>query len=344
MGKAYDVIVQPGGINTVGSTFRRVGLEGPVALISDENVAAIYGPSISERLAQSGYHIEMGKFPAGEEHKTVDTILSLWETFLKAGLERKSSVAALGGGVVGDLTGFAAATYLRGVPWVAIPTSLLAMVDASIGGKTGADLPQGKNLVGAFHPPALVLVDPGVLASLPEPELRNGLAEVVKAALIDDPYLFLMCETGWESLASRWEEVIARAIAVKVKVVNADPFEKGQRSVLNLGHTFGHAIEWASGYRIRHGEAVAIGMVGAARLSVRLNLAQPELPQRIEQTLSKLGLPTRLPDKIRYMDVLENMKFDKKRSDGKTRFVLPEAIGKVQYGISVKEEYLCDLF
>jgi 3-dehydroquinate synthase len=304
-------------------------------LVSDENVGAVYAGPASESLCRAGFSTRTVLIPAGEQHKTIDTVIRLWEGFLEAGLERGGPVVALGGGVVGDLAGFAAATYKRGVPWIAVPTSLLAMADASLGGKTGADLPQGKNLVGAFHPPQLVLADPQALNTLPEGELRSGMAEVVKAGIIDDPQLFELCAQGWQAVEADWAGIVRRAMAVKVDAIQADPYEKGRRAALNLGHTFGHALETVTGYRIRHGEAVSIGMVLAARLSERLGLAQPGLAEVISSALMGLGLTVEIPDGIDLQAMDLAMRVDKKRSQGVTRFVLPRAVGDVVVGVEV---------
>jgi 3-dehydroquinate synthase len=273
--------------------------------------------------------------PAGEQQKTIQTVGSLWEAFLDAGLERSSTVLALGGGVTSDLAGFAAATFLRGVTWVAAPTSLLGMVDASLGGKTGADLPRGKNLVGAFHPPRLVLVDPATLASLPEVELRSGLAEAVKSGVIGDEALFRLCAAGWRSVMATLEDVVRRSMAVKVRLIQEDPYEKGRRAALNLGHTIGHALEAGSGYLLRHGEAVAIGMVAAARLSEHLEVAEPGLAEEIAAALQGLGLPVEVPPGMDWETILQGMQVDKKRLGGALHFTLPERIGKVQVGREV---------
>jgi 3-dehydroquinate synthase len=246
-------------------------------------------------------------------------------------------VLALGGGVVGDLAGFGAATYLRGVRWACLPTTLLAMVDASLGGKTGADLPQGKNLVGAFHAPAFVLADPQVLDTLPEAEFRSGLAEVVKHGVIADPKLFGLCSQGWDAVQSKREEIIRRAIAVKVQIIKEDPFEGGRRAALNLGHTLGHAVEQASGFRLKHGEAVAIGTVFAARLSRSLGVAQEEVPEAITETLNGLGLPVDIPAWIDREQIRQFMGFDKKKASGRLRWVLPVRIGEVVVGAEIDD-------
>ena len=260
---------------------------------------------------------------------------TLWQEFLAAGLERGSTVVALGGGVLSDLAGFAAATYLRGIPWVVCPTSLLSMADASLGGKTGADLPQGKNLIGAFHAPALVLTDPDCLQTLPQVELINGLGEVVKHGIISEAQLYRRCQSSdWQQ---DLEGLVRQAVQVKIRVINEDPYEKGRRAVLNLGHTVGHALELVSDFQLRHGEAVAIGLVAEAQIAVQLGLAQPDLPEDISWTLTNLGLPVKIPAGMDLERVLQVMKRDKKKSAGDVKFALPEKIGTVQYGISVDE-------
>ena len=297
-------------------------------------------PSRSLRsLRDAGYSVQPVVIPAGEQHKTLATVNRLWESFLQAGLERSSTVIALGGGVVGDLAGFAAAVYLRGVRWVALPTSLLSMVDASLGGKTGCDLPQGKNLVGAFHPPSLVLADPQVLATLPETELRNGLAEVLKHGILGDPALFERCSQGWQALLrGQLDPVVRQAMAVKLRIIQDDPYERGERASLNLGHTLGHALEQASDFRIKHGEGVAIGTLAAARLAEQMGLAQAgSCGERSKQALDRLGLPTRVPPGLERERILSAMTLDKKRQSGKLRLVLPTRIGACRWGVELDD-------
>ena len=337
MGSGYDVRVLPGGLEQIGEMLAQRRLKAPVALVADEHVAPLYGEKVLRSLQAAGLESRLALIPAGEQHKSLQTVDALWEAFLDGGLERGSTVLALGGGVTGDLAGFAAATYLRGVAWVAAPTSLLAMVDASLGGKTGADLPRGKNLVGAFHPPRLVLADPSALASLPEAELRSGLAEVVKAGVIGDEALFRLCASGWQAVMGALDRVVQRSMAVKVRLIQEDPYEKGQRAALNLGHTIGHALEAGSGYKLRHGEAVSIGMVAAARMSERLGIAQPGLAEEIAAALQGLGLPVAAPPAMDWETILQGMRVDKKRSGGALRFALPVHIGKVQVGIEVPD-------
>lgn len=338
MGAGYDVRVARGGLDCLGSLMVERGLKGPLALVSDSNVAPLYAPRVRAALEAAGYAVHEGIIPAGEEHKHVGTVQTLWEAFLTAGLERGSTVVALGGGVTSDLVGFAAATYLRGVRWVCLPTTLLAMADAGLGGKTGADLPQGKNLVGAFHPPALELVDPDVLASLPQRELAAGLAEVVKHGLLADETLFHLCEglqRCCEGIETRWDEIVRRAVAVKAAFVQADPYEKDIRAALNIGHTVGHAVELASGFSLRHGEAVAIGLVVEARLAERHGIADAGLAQRLEACLGGLGLPVAVPAEMNAAAVLRAMQHDKKNAGGQVRFALPERIGAYRVGVSL---------
>lgn len=336
MGKPYDVVVQSGGFDLLGELFRLKGLGGPVAIVSDTNVAPLYSERIITLLQRAGYTSSLIKIPAGENSKTLETISYLWSEFLAAGLDRKSTVIALGGGVVGDLAGFAAATFMRGVPWVVLPSTLLAMADSSLGGKTGFDLPEGKNLIGAFHPPQAVIANPYLLSTLPDAELRSGLAEVVKHGIIADPALFTLCSAGFETVKENLVEIVQRAMAVKVQVIEADPYERGIRAALNFGHTVGHAIEKVSNYRIRHGEAVAIGMVIEAQLSENLWICARGLSNRIAATLAGLGLPTEIPEDLPREELFAAMRNDKKRETGIVHFALPEDIGLMQVGIKLE--------
>jgi 3-dehydroquinate synthase len=254
----------------------------------------------------------------------------LWGSFLENGLDRKSTVIALGGGVISDLAGFAASSYMRGIDWVAVPTTLLAMVDASMGGKTGFDLPEGKNLIGSFHPPKLVLADPSLLLTLNDRDLRSGMAEVVKHGVIADPELFALCANGLEWIKNNLEEIVKRAMAVKIKIIEADPYEKGIRATLNLGHTVGHAVELVSGFKLSHGESVAIGMAAEARYAVRVGAASRSVLEAIESTLSKLGLPVEIPKELSREEIVRVMKVDKKKNAKFVHFALPVEIGKVE--------------
>jgi shikimate kinase / 3-dehydroquinate synthase len=336
MGASYDVLVQPDGLGQLGKLLAERGVNGNLALAADTNVMPLYGEEVLDSLREAGFGVKALTIPAGEQFKTLDTVTFLWRGFLEAGLDRLSTIIALGGGVTGDLAGFAAATFMRGIAWVGVPTSLLAMADSSLGGKTGCDLPEGKNLIGAFHSPRLVLSDPNSLVSLPEDEFRSGLGEVVKHGIIADPALFDMCAQGFAAVRASLPEIVRRAMAVKIKVIEADPFERGLRAALNLGHTIGHALETTSGYRLRHGEAVAIGMVAEARLAERLGIAEQGLSEIIAVTLSKLGLPVKVPPGLAINDIKQAMRYDKKMKAGVIRFALPVKIGEVKVGVEVE--------
>jgi 3-dehydroquinate synthase len=337
----YDVIVSPGSLDQAGEVLIKRGLKGPFALVCDEH-SKPYAEQVRESLAGLKQTVNIISLPAGEQTKTIQTVSRLWGDFLAAGLERGSTVVAVGGGVISDLAGFAASTYLRGIRWAAIPTTLLAMADASLGGKTGIDLPQGKNLAGAFHPPALVLQDPDVLRTLPLVELRSGMGEVLKHGVISDPSLWRTCvEMGdpgeWADAWDKIADVVRRAVAVKVKVIEADPYEKGRRAVLNFGHTIGHAIETLSEYGLRHGECVAIGMVVEAQMSESLGLAKTGLTAEIADGVSIAGLPTEIPAGWNAAQILSAMKVDKKKSGGKVKFALPVQFGEVREGMEVDD-------
>jgi shikimate kinase / 3-dehydroquinate synthase len=336
-GSGYDVVIQKGGLDRLGEMLVERDFGKMVAVVADSNVGPLYGEKVLESLNRLGFKTLLITIRAGERYKTLKTVSSLWHGFLGAGLDRNSAVVALGGGVTGDLSGFAAAMFLRGIPWVGVPTSVLAMVDSSIGGKTGCDLPEGKNLIGAFHFPSLVLSDPDTLATLPEVEVRSGLGEVVKHGIVGDRVLFQLCGRGIDAVRDSLPEIIRRAIAVKIKIIEADPLERGQRATLNFGHTIGHALETVSGYRLRHGEAIAIGMVAEARLAERLELADSGLSEAIEMTLRGLGLPVRIPSDLPRSDIRRAISYDKKKDKGIVRFALPVTIGEIRYGVEVQD-------
>jgi 3-dehydroquinate synthase len=321
----YDIALGSGRLAQLGELLIERQLTGSVALVSDDIVGPLHARKALLSVAQAGLPAELFTLPAGEEYKTLDTACELYDRFLAAGIDRSSTVVALGGGVIGDLAGFVAATYMRGLPLVQCPTSLLAMVDASVGGKVAVDHPRAKNLIGAFKQPALVVADPAVLDTLPAEELRAGLAEVVKHGLIAAPDLFEHLERrGMDDLL--W--IVERAVAVKVAVVEEDPFEHGRRAVLNLGHTFGHALEVLSDFQLRHGEGVSIGLVIAARVAAALGLWDSALAARVERLLQRLGLPTTWAE-FSPAAIWEAMRSDKKKRGQKLRFVLPRVVGEV---------------
>jgi shikimate kinase / 3-dehydroquinate synthase len=323
---AYHICIGEGLLQEAGALLARRGItRGKAAIVSNPQIGELHAGTVAEALRQHGYEPTICTVPEGEQHKTLASIASLYEQFLAAGLDRRSPVIGLGGGVIGDMAGFAAATYLRGVPFVQIPTSLLAMVDSSVGGKTGVDLPQGKNLVGAFKQPAVVIIDPDVISTLPGAEFRAGLGEVIKHGIIGAPELFRQMESvGPTNLV----QLVREAVQVKVDVVIEDPYEQGRRAVLNLGHTFGHAIEQVSEFTIRHGEGVALGLVASAEMSAALGQCDAALVARIRALLERVGLPTR----IRGYDVdaiRAAMGHDKKRQGSTLRFIIPHDLGDV---------------
>lgn len=344
MGHPYSVRIGPELLERLDDFFQRHDWSGRTVVVGDEHTQPLLGSTVVNALNKAGLRVQRCTIPAGEATKTIDTVQAIWRALLAAHIERGDTVVALGGGVVGDLTGFAAATWLRGVRWVGLPTSLLAMVDSSLGGKTGADLPQGKNLIGAFHAPALVLADTDTLGSLPDDEFRAGLAEVVKHGIIADPELFDLCAEGFDNLrADVSGEFVSRAVAVKVRTIEQDPYEKGIRAALNLGHTIGHGIEKATDFSLRHGEAVAIGLVLEARIAERMKLAHAGLADLIAGVLEGLGLPTAIPRHVDRNAVAAALQLDKKRAGGIVRFALPTRIGDVRVGVAVDPAFLNDV-
>jgi shikimate kinase / 3-dehydroquinate synthase len=332
MGTNCDLRIQPGSLKDLGTALRRAELNGPILLVSDDNVAALYGQQAQDSLKNAGYTVSSINISPGETHKHIGSVARIWEACANTGLERGSTIVALGGGVVGDQAGFAAATYLRGISWVNVPTTLLAMVDSSLGGKTGANLPQGKNLIGAFHAPRLVLTDPELLNTLPEREMLSGLGETVKHGIIADPQLFKLCAAGRDFIQQNIVHIVRQSTAVKIRIIEEDPYERGLRQSLNLGHTIGHGIELACGFTISHGESVAIGTVAEARLAEHLGLAQTGLADQIMEVLSNLGLLIQIPQDIDRHMIIQAMKHDKKSANRIVRFALPVKIGEVHVG------------
>jgi len=298
------------------------------AIMTNPQIGKLHASPVLDSLRAQGFAPTVIEIPEGEQFKTLDTVRMVYDQLIDAQLDRRSIIFALGGGVVGDVAGFAAATFLRGVNFVQMPTTLLAMVDASIGGKVAVDHPRGKNLIGAFKQPLAVIADTNTLATLPNAELRSGMAEVVKHAMVGDPGLFEQIENrDWRLEIRDW---LTRAIQVKVNIVVRDPFERGERAKLNLGHTFGHALEKLSNYEMRHGDGVAIGLVCAARMASRRKMCDAQLSTRIENLLLAIGLPTRIPSAMATDEIIAAMGMDKKRVDARLRFLLPCALGNVE--------------
>lgn len=347
--RRYPVYVGYGLLEALGEKMKLGGLGGKARIISDENVFSIYGKKVGRILKDSGFAVNSFVVPPGEETKCLKYAIRIYDFLVQHRTERDDVIVALGGGVVGDLAGFVAATFLRGMPWVQVPTSLLAMVDASIGGKVGVNHPEGKNLIGAFYQPSLVLADPQTLTTLPQRELTSGWAEVVKHGLILDERFVSFLEDNVSKLAelepSVLTQAIARSAAIKAEVVSQDERErKGKRTILNYGHTIGHALEAATGYKLLlHGEAVTIGMIAAAKLSQRLGLLSSQAEERQRVLLRRFGLLTSWPQgqgnaRISLGEIVRAMELDKKTKGRAIRWVLLEDIGRAVIRDGVPQE------
>ncbi|MDK4735590.1 3-dehydroquinate synthase [Rhizobium sp. CNPSo 3490] len=336
--RAYDILIGPGLIARAGAEIASRLKGRKAAIITDENVAPLYLEAVVASLNAAGVVSAEVVLPPGEKTKSFEHLIDVCDKVLEARVERNDCVIALGGGVIGDLSGFAAGIVRRGVRFVQVPTSLLAQVDSSVGGKTGINSRHGKNLIGVFHQPDLVLADTDVLNTLSGREFRAGYAEVAKYGLIDKPDFFVWLEANWKSVftgGSARIEAIAASCQAKADVVVADERETGQRALLNLGHTFGHALEAATAYdsrRLVHGEGVSIGMVLAHEFSARMNLASPDDAQRVERHLKEVGLPTRMADIMGELPPAESLMDaiaqDKKVKSGKLTFILTRGIGQ----------------
>ncbi len=340
--RSYPIEIGPGLLgNAVGRIAERVKLSR-VVVVSDSNVAPLYAQTLVKSLGEVA-STKLLTIPAGESSKCVAQLESLWKDVLAFGADRKSVVVAVGGGVVGDLAGFVAASFGRGIPFVQVPTSLLAQVDSSVGGKVGINLPGAKNIVGAFWQPQYVLIDTDVLATLPEREYRAGMAEVIKYGVIADEDFFTFLEDHLAQIKGRdtatLQSVIRRCCEIKAEVVRDDEREQsGRRAILNYGHTFGHALEAITEYNTYvHGEAIAIGMMCAARLAEQLGRIDDELGKRQSALFTEIGLPTQMPDCDRHR-ILELMGRDKKVEHGQLRLILPTRLGEVELVSGVDEQ------
>ncbi|RMF22765.1 MAG: 3-dehydroquinate synthase, partial [Cyanobacteria bacterium J083] len=341
---SYNIEIASKSLSQLGLSLAKLDLGKKVLLVSNPEIFQLYGEKVVSSLINNGFSVAKHLIPAGENYKNLTAIEQVYDTAFANYLERNSTAIALGGGVIGDMTGFVAATWLRGINFVQVPTSLLAMVDASIGGKTGVNHPQGKNLIGAFYQPKLVFIDPTVLQTLPSREFRAGMAEVIKYGVIWDENLFRELENV-DDLDNINEDlllsIIHRSCQAKAEVVSKDETEGGLRAILNYGHTIGHSVESLTDYRVFvHGEAVAIGMVAAGRIAVKMGLWQESEAKRQEDLIKKAGLPTNIPVQISAQDVIESLKNDKKVKAGKIRFILPTTIGNVVISDRVTNEVI----
>lgn len=330
---AYAIRLGRDLLERIGDSLKAFALAKTCAVVTNPTVRALYGQRVVRGLEREGFEPVVLEVPDGEQYKNLDTVRGLYDQFIAARLERRSPVFALGGGVIGDTVGFAAATYMRGVPFVQIPTTLLAMVDSSIGGKVAVDHPAGKNLIGAFKFPLCVIADMNTLDTLPVEEYRAGMAEVIKHGVLGDANLF-------DALQARKldDELLAQALQVKVEIVERDPFEENVRAHLNLGHTFGQAIETLANFQMRHGDAVAMGLACAARLAANLNWCHAQTRDEIIALLEKFELPTRVPSAFSPAQIVAAMGRDKKVKNKRVRFVLPTEIGHVDIAENVPED------
>jgi 3-dehydroquinate synthase len=340
--RSYPIFIGDGCLQNVGTDLSERKVADTYCVVADDRVAELYGDKLLASLAAAGLKAELLQFPRGEASKTLQTISDMASQLAKMGLGRKDGLIALGGGVTGDITGFLAATYLRGIPFAQVPTSLLAQVDSSVGGKTGVDIPEGKNLVGAFYQPRAVYIDTSVLATLPHEELLSGMAEVIKYGVIRDQEFLLFLEKNQQKIFELDPEMIGKMIqkccGIKADVVAADERESDLRRILNFGHTIGHAVEAASNFAILHGQAVAIGMVAATRISVAKGILTADEADWIYSIIRKFGLPTEVPEDLDRKAIKMYLKTDKKSVGGSIFYVLPTSIDRIIITDEVSEQ------
>lgn len=338
---SYEVCIGHSILDRIGLVVAKSNLAQRYMVITDSNVSPLFGAEVLDLLKQAKVKADLIEFPAGESSKNMDTVLALAKELLARGVDRSSALIALGGGVVGDITGFIASIYMRGIPCVQVPTTLMAQVDSSIGGKTGIDLSEGKNLLGAFSQPQAVFIDLRFLETLPEDQFTNGLSEVVKYGIIDDVDLFTLLEENSAAIRNRDPEIlqtiVERSCRIKKGIVEIDERDVGVRRILNFGHTIGHAIEAASGYTIPHGSAVSIGMIASARISERMKHLRGDEVKRIRSLISALGLACHIPDSIGTESIISKIGADKKKKGEVVHFVLLKKLGMPFINGSVDE-------
>lgn len=345
--RSYEIITGNGVLKRCGEILSSLDLGKRVLLVTNPTIGRFYKEIVQKSLRNYGFEVTTVDVPDGEEFKTLREAEKLYDAAFSAGLDRGCPVAALGGGVIGDLAGFVAATYMRGVPLIQMPTTLLAQVDSSVGGKVAVNHPRGKNIIGSFYQPAIVLTDLNVLDTLPARELRAGLAEVIKYGIIKDQSFFEWLEDNLESMLKldyhALEPAIKKSCRIKARIVEKDETEQGIRAILNFGHTVGHALETLTGYKAyRHGEAVSVGMVFASRLAGKIGMLENSDQKRIEQILVRAGLPVKIPGEISIPDIISCFYSDKKVLSGQITFVLPERIGRVRVVRDLPEREIID--
>jgi 3-dehydroquinate synthase len=329
---SYNICIDSGILSQTGLILRELGLNDKAVIITNPTVEKLHSASLKQSLASKGFRTTTLFVPDGEEYKSLESAGKLYHQLTESGAERTTPLLALGGGVIGDLAGFVAATYMRGVPLVQLPTTLLAQVDSSIGGKVAVNHGQLKNNIGAFHQPKTVISDTATLKTLPDTEMANGISEVIKYAVIKDKEFFTYLEKNLDLIKSlddnALETIIAKSVQIKAEVVENDEKDMGLRNTLNFGHTIGHAIETVSDFEIAHGQAVAIGMIATVKIAAKLGIIDPKIIIRLEKLLKRAGLMTRLP-RLEVKQIMQAMQYDKKVQSGKIRFILPRAIGEV---------------
>lgn len=342
--RSYPIIIRSGVLADIGSDLRQRKIGTKYGIIADDTVAKLYGKQCMQSLGAAGIQSELIIFSHGEANKTMATVASLASELAQQGFDRSDALIALGGGVTGDITGFLAAIYMRGIPFVQVPTTLLSQVDSSVGGKTGVDLPEGKNLVGVFYQPKIVYIDTDVLHTLPLDELRGGLAEVIKYGVIHDADFFSFLAQEREAVFALQQDTLTRLIArcceIKAWVVEQDEREGGLRRILNFGHTIGHAVEAASDFQLIHGKAVAIGMCAVADLAVRTGFLKERDAQAIKKLIEQYELPVDIPSELDRELIKRYLLNDKKTIAGRVFYVLPEKIGKVMVTDQVRQDHL----
>ena len=332
--RSYDIVIGHGIFSALGDTAKKLELGPKEMIVTSKQLWPLYGKPVQDSLAATGFNVCPATMNDDEESKSIQTVILLYDKLVENEFDRNSGIVAVGGGVVGDVAGFAAATFMRGIRLVQVPTTLLAQVDSSIGGKTGVNLPSGKNLVGAFYQPTLVWTDISTLKTLPERELRSGLAEVIKFAIIADPALFHTLEENIRSFSEASTDtlidIVSRCCSIKARIVEQDERDRGVRSILNYGHTVGHALESLTNYtQYTHGEAVALGMIVAARVSREIGAIDRNIVEKQERLISAAGLPTRINRCLDPQSIVHQLTRDKKRLAGRTRWVLPKTMGEV---------------
>lgn len=339
--RSYPIMIQSGCLDKVAEDLARQYKASRYCIVSDDTVAALYGNDLLARIQNHGLTCDLLSFPHGEASKNLDTVTRLVSSTAQLGLDRKSMFIALGGGVTGDITGFLASTYMRGIPFIQIPTTLLAQVDSSVGGKTGVDIPEGKNLVGTFYQPKAVYIDTDVLKTLPEEQFLSGMAEVIKHGFIQDNDFITFLETNQQKLMTLENdavvEIIYASCRIKAEVVSEDEKESNSRRILNFGHTIGHAVEATSKFSLSHGFAVAIGMVAISRIGVMKSLISSATANRYIELLKQYGLPTEIPENLDRKVIKSYLNTDKKSVGGKISYVLPKEGGGVIISDDVSE-------